>query len=301
MRKCKTYFLTLLGCLLISSSIFADGTATLDWHWTTNEEVSYFRYRLSSDPDWIYASSDVRGFSLSEFETDKEYSLLLESSFDGLNWSETAMQTKLIPSPIVPGSPTLSSVKRSDGYEESKTEEDSKVPDHGFSLRISVSPYSVGLFDFFNGHDIEGARYLTHTSYGFSAGVGVGYYFANILQLSLNYDYSAFLKKESLIPDQEFIQYHKLYLGFDFPVIYREVFSLSIGFSAGAQFGLNAEYYEILPLLGTKISLGWHINDIFSIGFSAGASFSYAHDEDPLYKSLTYLVDTVSVFTEMRF
>ena len=69
------------------------------------------------------------------------------------------------------------------------------------SIRLIASPYSIGIYDFFNGHNIPDARYLTITNYGLSADGEVGYQVNSNILIYLGAGYGYQMKKETIIPN----------------------------------------------------------------------------------------------------
>ncbi|MGN0907528.1 MAG: hypothetical protein ACI4NM_10300, partial [Bullifex sp.] len=84
-------------------------------------------------------------------------------------------------------------------------------PEKKISIRLTASPYSIGIYDFFNGHDIPDARYLTVTNYGLSADGEVGYQINSNILLYMGAGYGYQMKKETVIPDAFRVSYIKAY------------------------------------------------------------------------------------------
>ena len=87
--------LVLLSALLILSSLSA-GTMTAEWEWLLDDpDVTVYRYQLDGeDPDgWTEVSGDTDSGTIENLDAEKEYTLYLQRSYDGVNWSGSAKCT----------------------------------------------------------------------------------------------------------------------------------------------------------------------------------------------------------------
>ena len=93
MQKFKRLVIVLLTLLMIISVPLSAVGMTVTWEWAlTDPDVTAYRYQLNGeDPDgWTVLSGDTSSLELSDLEAEKEYTLYLQSSYDGKNWSESA-------------------------------------------------------------------------------------------------------------------------------------------------------------------------------------------------------------------
>ena len=169
------------------------------------------------------------------------------------------------------------------------------------SIRLTLSPYSIGIYDFFNGHNIPDARYLTITNYGLSADGEVGYQVNNNILLYLGAGYGYQMKKETIIPNAFKVSYFKAYVGLDLRFIRVGKLSSSLGVFAGGMMGINAGQYNISSILGGRIRFDYYLNSHLSLGLQTRFSASYLPANDPLYKSMTYLIDPLTLSLDVRF
>ena len=169
------------------------------------------------------------------------------------------------------------------------------------SIRLTASPYSIGIYDFFNGHNIPDARYLTITNYGLSADGEVGYQVNNNILIYLGAGYGYQMKKETIIPNAFKVSYFKAYVGLDLRFIKVSKFSSSLGVFAGGMMGINAGQYNISSILGGRIRFDYYLNSHLSLGLQTRFSASYLPANDPLYKSMTYLIDPLTLSLDVRF
>ena len=87
--------LVLLSALLILSSLSA-GTMTAEWEWLLDDpDVTVYRYQLDGeDPDGrTKESGDTDSVTIENLDAEKEYTLYLQRSYDGVNWSGSAKCT----------------------------------------------------------------------------------------------------------------------------------------------------------------------------------------------------------------
>ena len=168
-------------------------------------------------------------------------------------------------------------------------------------ITLTASPYSIGIYDFFNGHNIPDARYLTITNYGLSADGEVGYQVNNNILLYLGAGYGYQMKKETIIPNAFRVSYLKALVGLDLRFIKVGKFSSSLGVFAGGMMGINAGVYNISSILGGRIRFDYHLNSHLSLGLQTRFTASYLSANDPLYKSMTYLIDPLTLSLDVRF
>lgn len=173
-------------------------------------------------------------------------------------------------------------------------------PEKKISIRLTASPYSIGIYDFFNGHDIPDARYLTVTNYGLSADGEIGYQINSNILLYVGSGYGYQMKKETIIPDAFRVSYIKAYAGLDLRFLRTGKFSSSLGVFAGGMMGINAGVYNISSILGGRLRFDYHLNPHLSLGLQTRFTASYLPADDPLYKSMTYLIDPVTLSLDVR-
>ena len=99
----KKYFLCLLLALcVLPISVFAaddsndDMILVASWMWKTDPEIKRFRYKVNNnDPAfWDHVvNGDVTSYSIRGVKKGEVYTLYLQQSYDGVNWSETAVST----------------------------------------------------------------------------------------------------------------------------------------------------------------------------------------------------------------
>ena len=87
--------LVLFSALLILSSLSAR-TMTAEWEWLLDDpDVTVYRYQLDGeDPDgWTEVSGDTDSVTIENLDAEKEYTLYLQRSYDGVHWSGSAKCT----------------------------------------------------------------------------------------------------------------------------------------------------------------------------------------------------------------
>lgn len=100
--------LLILSVMLLSiSMLFAAQEMSVTWEWLLDDpEVNYYRYQLNgTDEDgWTVVSGDTATYLAEGLDPYQDYTLYLERSYDGVNWSETASATAealLVAEPVV--------------------------------------------------------------------------------------------------------------------------------------------------------------------------------------------------------
>ena len=83
--------------MLISlSMLFAAQEMSVTWEWLLDDpEVNYYRYQLNGTEDdgWTVVSGDTGVYVAEGLDPYADYTLYLQRSYDGINWSETASAT----------------------------------------------------------------------------------------------------------------------------------------------------------------------------------------------------------------
>lgn len=170
-----------------------------------------------------------------------------------------------------------------------------------FSIRFGFSPISVAAFDFFNGHSIPDAKYLTLSQYGLSTDLDFGYYLTDGIKIYLGAGYSYVKKVDTVIPDAKAIHYIKTLGGFDFTIVNSGKASLASGLFGGCMFHFNAGKCSISSLMGARLDFNFDLGN--NIMLSAGTKLTamYLPSKQNLLKSMTYLIDPITVSMEVRF
>lgn len=169
------------------------------------------------------------------------------------------------------------------------------------SLRLSVSPYSLAIYDFYNGHHIQSSKYLSYSRYGLAADADFGLYVLDRIRFSFGAGYSYIHKDETIIPEAFDVQYLKAFGGLDITAIRKGSFSASLGAFGGMMMHINADKYNWTSFAGARLDLSYALSNHFAV--SAGTRFSAAHlpSAEYLLNSMTYLIEPVAISVEVRF
>ncbi len=103
MQFFKKALVSVLLVLAIAVPVFA--TVNVTWEWVLDDpDVQYFRYQLGGEADdaWTVVPSDVTTFELQNVDGSVAYTLYLQQSYDGTNWSASAFA---VSTPLVPEAP----------------------------------------------------------------------------------------------------------------------------------------------------------------------------------------------------
>lgn len=249
----------------------------VSWSWISDEGVMFHRWRLNGS-GWHVIESPLSGTGTIEIETGERYKLEIQSSYDGKAWSESAESILT----------TVRVVKNKKG------------PELSFEASYSFS-LSYAFYDFYNGHDIEGARYLTKTNPGFTADAELALSIGSHFRLYGGYSYSRENKKETVIPDAFTVHHHQTSVGFDALVPINESWRLYLGLNSAYSVDINAGYWSPSLFFGGRAGLDYFINKNFYVGIKSGVKIAHNDDNDPLYRSFTYLLDPIGIRMGVKF
>ena len=265
----KKPLLSIILCLLcVNAGLFA---SSLMWTWKSpNEQVSSFCYRLDSSDDWTVVDKDITSVVVPDFRFNTTYSIDIACTYDGEIWSDIVSRTFMLPKP------------------------------KQYVIRFGLSAASFGLYDFYNGHDIENAKYLTVTQPGIGICADVGYLKNNNLEFNLGYKVFLLNKKETVLPDAFMVTNQIVKVGVNYHIPITESVAFKTGIDAGVMFSLNAQKYSIAPILGAGFGFDFTASDSFALSLSTGCSFAYNHSSDRLYRSMSYLLDGITFSIEKR-
>ena len=119
MQKIKKLIIALTAMLMIVSVPLAAAQMTVRWEWLLDDpDVTAYRYQLDGeDPDgWTMVSGDTSSAEFSGLDADKAYTLYVQRSYDGVNWSPSASSTAAVEKPApeaVPEEPIVKTWKGS--------------------------------------------------------------------------------------------------------------------------------------------------------------------------------------------
>lgn len=90
----KKRALTLLALLFIVPAMLFATDVVITWEWMLDDpQVTGFRYQLDDEnpDDWVVVSADETTATFQHLDGSKEYSLYLQQTYDGVNWSASAV------------------------------------------------------------------------------------------------------------------------------------------------------------------------------------------------------------------
>lgn len=168
-------------------------------------------------------------------------------------------------------------------------------------LKAGLSPYTLGVYDFYNGHGIPGAKYLTATDYGLSADLGLDWRPITNLGLFLDSGYSFVLKPVTVLPGGLQIHYAHFEAGLEGRIPVGERLEFGGGLFCGAMLHFNAGKGNASFSFGGRLTLEWRLGENLSLGLASRARISLLGNDDPLYRSATWLVDPLGLALGWRF
>lgn len=250
-------------------------TISISWSWI-NEGVKYHRWRLN-DGEWHIVEDTNTGNI--EITVGERYLFSVQSSYDGEIWSNSSDSL-------------LTTIR----VEKSRK----KLPKLSFEAQTSIS-LSYAFYDFYNGHEIAGARYLTTTDPSFTADAELAFSIGKNFRFWGGYAYSRESKKETVIPDAFVVEHHQMETGFDvlFPI--EDRWRLYFGLNSAYSIDVNAGYWSPSFFFGGRLGFDYFINKNFYVGIKSGVRVAHNDDNDPLYRSFTYLVDPIGLRVGVKF
>lgn len=93
MKKLSKICFVLLLLLTVLLSTVAAATMNVSWQWILNDpDVTAYRYQLNGEEDgnWIVVDGATSSFTATGLDPYLDYTLYLQASYDGINWSESA-------------------------------------------------------------------------------------------------------------------------------------------------------------------------------------------------------------------
>ena len=251
-------------------------TVAVSWSWKDeNEGVEFHRYRID-EGDWTIINAPSTETGPIELAVGEQYRIEVQASFDGKTWSESSFSM-------------LTTVKM-----------DKRKPFISFELSSSIS-LSYALYDFYNGHDIAGARYLMKTDPSFTADGELLLSLGKRFRLFAGYAYSRERKKETVIPDAFVVEHHQAVTGFDVLFPFKDKWRAYMGIGVAYSVDVNAGYWSPSFFLGGRIGLDYFISEHFYVGIKSGVRVAHNDAEDPLYRSYTYLMDPIGIKMGVKF
>ncbi len=96
MQRIKKLAIALLAVFFVGLVPLTAAEMTVSWEWLLDDpDVTVYRYQMGGeDPEgWTEVSADTNTYTVEGLDPYQEYTLYLQRSYDGVNWSETATST----------------------------------------------------------------------------------------------------------------------------------------------------------------------------------------------------------------
>lgn len=94
MKNVKKVIMILFVLFALIVPVLAQQSMSVSWKWNhDDQDVSYYRYQLNSESEegWTVVPNTVLSFEATELDPYSSYTLYLQCSYDGENWSESAV------------------------------------------------------------------------------------------------------------------------------------------------------------------------------------------------------------------
>ena len=273
-----------LVLMILPNLLFA---ANIRWQWN-DIGLDYYRWQLDGEAEdgWHVVKDSYLHADTFNLDPAVVHHFYLQASEDGVVWSESKVETwGGIAEPLM---------------EEPDSFVDVPVKKNRFGLRASLFPYSMAIFDFYNGHDIEGAKFLTMTNYAAAFDAELFWKTPWPLALHLDAGYSFALKTETILPKAMDVHYVRLGGGID-GVVSNDELSFAFGVLGGELIAFNANHWNLGSYLGLRLLLEFNLSDHLLLGCESKLEASYQKATDPLMSSITWLVDPLALTITYRF
>ncbi len=96
MQRFKKLAIILLAVFLLGLVPLTAAEMTVSWEWLLDDpDVTAYRYQLDGeDPDnWTVVSADTNTYEVAGLDPYQDYTLYVQRSYDGINWSESGVST----------------------------------------------------------------------------------------------------------------------------------------------------------------------------------------------------------------
>ncbi len=236
--------------------------------WDNDNSCSYYRYQRDSEDENNWTVTDEKTSSVVLPYHDGLNTYYVQSSYDGVLWSESAVTTYT--------------------HKEEKTE----IP---LSLRFNLAPYSSAVYYFYNGHDIDEARTLMGTIYGVSTSLELDYTPIDKLRLYLDAGYSLVLKIQTVIPKRRDVHYLTAGIGIDYIVGVGRRSGIFFGPLGGVMAHINNNKVSITPHAGVRAGFESRITDSLKLGINVRVRGALLFTDNTLTDSLTLLIDPMTL------
>ncbi len=249
------------------------GSITLSWE---NEgDYNYFRYQRDGEEEgkWAVTDGNTESAVLPYHKGLNTY--YIQSSWDGVNWSESGVDTYF--------------------HEWEKV----NIP---LSIRLNVAPYSSAVYYFYEGHYIDKARTLMGTIYGVSTSLELDWTPFNFLRIYPEFGYSYEMKMQTVIPKKQDMHYMKSGFGFDGLINVSDKSDVYLGAFGGVMWHINNNRYNAAPYFGGRIGFETALGEHFTLGAFTRVTASILDvGDDKLYSSVTLLIDPLTLTLSYNF
>ena len=93
MNKAKKLIMVLVILTALIAPVLASQSMSVTWRWShDDQDVNYYRYQVNGEEanSWTVVPSTVLSYDATDLDPYQSYTLYLQCSYDGENWSESA-------------------------------------------------------------------------------------------------------------------------------------------------------------------------------------------------------------------
>lgn len=266
--------LALLILIFSITSLFATETI---WLWDHNDnDVAYYRYQTSFDEKWRTVPSDHYSVKVDIGDVN-EYDFVLQQSYDGVNWSESAVKNHVIKQETAPV------IGKSKGNK-------------GLVLSLQVVP-----FESYIATKPHEARYEKKSKYSLGLDGEASYFFEKFgvgTQVGVNVGWEEF----SLVPFNATKErvYGGAYLTLSYRMLDGNRFVILTQLGIGTNFEMINNVTYLSPSILIALEGGIRINENVTISMKPSFITSFASwNGEGEYTS--FVIKTVSIGSSYRF
>ncbi len=257
--------------LLFLTATFLHASDYVEWKWKSEDsDVLLYRWQLDGEDEgkWTEVDSSVTSVSL---PVTGGSVLFVQSSLDGIHWSESGT-----------------------------AEYTSPAAENSGSVRFSFIPYSLALYRFYNGYDTVSTRTRTASVYGIASSLEADFSLSPFLRIFPETGFDYIVKADSVIPGACGVWYFNIGGGMD--LVFSAAPGLSVygGISVGTLAHISNSRANITAYFRARAGVEKNLSDDLCVGVMTRTTLSFLKGRQSLLDSATILIETLGVTLQYR-
>lgn len=298
--------LTAVLLVLLPLCLFADEYISF-WNWSAEDpDVIAYRYQLNGeDPDgWTVVSADVTEYVYSIEDPTKDNILYLQSSYDGENWSESAISVTPAPEPVRPEvavsvveeAPAVAEIIAEEPVAASATEVKASVNKSGRWFVTDRLGFNVSVLSWASD---SGTTLSPKARFAIIDKISAGYQFNDWFRLGLT---TGFAYQFTSYENTKGYMYIPLTIDTDFRFAKVGSVDFWAQLSLGGYDRIVGNRYQLGPMGAFSLYAEYAVNDHFMVGAGTGVSVFFTifkntsglgseilFEANPVYLTCTYM------------